>query len=70
MFLPTTIINVLLDLLGLLPLGTLPLLQTLLLQVRSLAAQGQSPQQILTALITAITSVTPLPVSPAPGDVK
>ena len=61
--LPTTIINVLLDLLMLLPLGTLPLLQTLLLQVRSLIAQGQSSQQIITALISAITSVTPLPVS-------
>ncbi|QZA59470.1 hypothetical protein RHAB15C_0001404 (plasmid) [Candidatus Rhabdochlamydia porcellionis] len=65
--LPTTILNVVLDLLAILPLGTLPLLQTLLLQVRSLIAQGQSSQQIITALISAITSVTP---SPASADIK
>lgn len=61
--LPLNIINVVLGLLSILPLGTLPLLQTLLLQVQSLTAQGQNPQQILAALISAITSVTPLPVS-------
>ncbi|HEV3269390.1 MAG TPA: hypothetical protein VGZ69_01935 [Candidatus Rhabdochlamydia sp.] len=60
---------------AILPLGTLPLLQTLLLQVQSLTAHGQNPQQILAALISAITSVTPLPASsvtplPASADTK
>jgi hypothetical protein len=73
--LPLNIINVILGLLAILPLGTLPLLQTLLLQVQSLTAHGQNPQQILAALISAITSVTPLPASsvtplPASADTK
>ena len=62
--LPLNLLNVVLGLLAILPVGSLPLLQTLLLQVQSLAAQGQNPQQILSALISAITSVVPLPVSP------
>ncbi|MGB7127591.1 MAG: hypothetical protein WBD50_00675 [Candidatus Rhabdochlamydia sp.] len=60
--LPLNLLNVVLGLLAILPLGTLPLLQVLLLQVQTLAAQGQNPQQILAALISAITSVVPLPV--------
>lgn len=65
--LPIGILNAVLGLLALLPLGTLPLLQTLLLQVQSLTAQGQNPQQILASLISAITSVTPLPSSASEG---
>jgi len=56
--LPLGILNAVLGLLNALPLGTLPLLQTLLLQIQSLSGQGQNPQQILSSLISAITSVT------------
>lgn len=59
--LPLGILNAVLELLNILPLGTLPLLQTLLLQVQSLSGQGQNPQQILSSLISAITSVVPVP---------
>lgn len=60
--LPLNLLNVVLQLLAILPLGSLPLLQTLLMKVQMLSAAGQSPQQILAALISAITSVAPLPV--------
>lgn len=60
--LPLNLLNVVLGLLAILPLGSLPLLQTLLMKVQMLSAAGQSPQQILAALISAITSVAPLPV--------
>ena len=63
--LPLGILNTVLGLLSILPLGSLPLLQTLLLQVQSLSGQGQNPQQILASLISAITSVTPLPIPKA-----
>ena len=63
--LPLGILNAVLGMLAILPLGTLPLLQTLLLQIQFLSAQGQSPQQILAALIGAIISVDPLPVPTA-----
>ena len=63
MLLPLSIVNVVLSLLTVLPLGTLPLLQTLSLQSQSLKAQNQGPQQILSNLISAITSVTPLPLA-------
>ncbi len=65
--LPLNLLNVVLGLLAILPLGTLPLLQVLLLQVQTLAGQGQNPQQILAALISAITSVAPLPVPVSEG---
>jgi hypothetical protein len=61
--LPLNILNTVLGLLSILPLGTLPLLQTLLLQVQSLSGQGQNPQQILSSLISAITSVVPVPTA-------
>lgn len=65
--LPLDLLNVVLGLLSILPLGTLPLLQTLLLKVQSLSAQGQNPQQILSLLISAITSVAPVPVPVSEG---
>ena len=61
--LPLNILNTVLGLLSILPLGTLPLLQTLLLQVQFLSGQGQNPQQILSSLISAITSVVPVPTA-------
>lgn len=67
--LPLNLLNTILGLLAILPLGTLPLLQTLLLKAQVLSAAGQNPQQILAALISAITSVTPLPV-PAASEAK
>ncbi|KAG6558608.1 hypothetical protein RHABOEDO_001883 (plasmid) [Candidatus Rhabdochlamydia oedothoracis] len=59
---PLGILNTVLGLLNIVPLGTLPLLNTLLLQAQLLIDQGNSPQQVFAILSVAITGSCSLPV--------